>query len=266
LKKLVFFLGATIALGVGTLLVTKTTHAADHLDAPAVSSQPLADINDVFAWMAADGTHLNLAMTISPGDDGTRHLSPSVLYVFHVTASAAFGAAGTETKIVCKFTTDTHHECWVGNVDYVSGDANMLGMTPGVFSLSGKIHLYVGRTADPFFFNLQGFRDAANYVENAGALPLNAAGCPDTGVAATNNSVIGTPLRNCLFGDPNAGATRTTACPGSPGVSAAPCSTTSADCFASLNVISIVLVLDKSLVTTAANPVIGVWASTHAGM
>jgi hypothetical protein len=265
LKKLAIFLGA-MALGLGVLLVANTTHAADHLDAPAVSSQPLADINDVFAWMTADGTHVNLAMTISPGDDGTRHLSPNIIYVFHVTASPAFGSPGTETKIVCKFTSDTQHECWVGKTDYVSGDANMLGMAPGVFSLDGKIHLYVGHTADPFFFNLQGFRDAANFVDNAGALPTNAAGCPDTGVAATNNSAIGTPLRNCLFGDPNAGAARTASCPGSPGTAAAPCSTTSADCFASLNVIAIVLQLDKTLVSSATNPVIGVWASTHMAM
>jgi hypothetical protein len=40
--------------------------AADHMDAPAVTAEPAADINDIFTWMSADGANLNLVMTVFP--------------------------------------------------------------------------------------------------------------------------------------------------------------------------------------------------------
>jgi hypothetical protein len=238
------------SLGLGALLLTHNTHAADHLDAPGAAANPLADITDVYAWMNSDASKVNLIMNVSPGDPpqsgGTaRHFSPSVLYVFHVTSLPGFGMPGTETKIVCKFASDTSGQCWVGaSADYVTGDPSA---TTGITSASGKVKLYAGHRSDPFFFNLQGFRDtvaAVDAAEMGGGLTADAAGCPNLlpATAAT--------LRGLLQEGPQAAA-------------AAPCPTTNADCFANLNVMSIVLQVDKSLLNVGANNVLSVWASTH---
>src|SRR6185503_20547531 len=109
------------------LLYSPMTNAADHLDAAALATNPMADINDVYAWNTTDAKSINLAMTVSPRDDGTRAFGPSVLYAFHVSSRPGFGMAGVESKVICKFASDTSGECWVvdeaGKVlDYVKGD------------------------------------------------------------------------------------------------------------------------------------------------
>ena len=88
-------------------------------------------------------------MTVSPGDDGTRHFGPSVQYVFHLTSrpgatnADAIGAAGTESKIICTFTSDTAGQCWITRgstlVDYIKGD---FSGTAGQNSVHGKHRRY----------------------------------------------------------------------------------------------------------------------------
>jgi hypothetical protein len=247
--------GGVAALGLGAWLVvhSSTSHAADHLDSPTLATNPMADINDVYAWMTPDLLKVNLAMSISPGDDGssanmppsygsTRHFGPSILYVFHVTSLAQYGMAGQETDVICKLASDTSAECWVGTADYVQGDpSNPAGIT----STDGKIRLFAGLRSDPFFFNLQGFRDAISLVEtSAGTLTFDTAGCPQL------NDTTGLALRTKLQEGAQAGA-------------AAPCATNSADCFAHLNSKVIVLQIDKNLLNLNNHTLLSVWASTH---
>jgi hypothetical protein len=236
-------------LGLGAWLIThsSTSHAADHLDSPTLATNPMADINDVYAWMTPDLLHVNLAMSISPGDPGTamnpssRHFGPSILYVFHVTSVPAFGMPGTETKVICKFNSDTDAACWVGGVDYVQGDPSN---TAGVSSTDGKIKLFAGLRSDPFFFNLQGFRDALSAVEGATTITADAAGCPQL------NDNLGALLRGKLQ-------------EGAQATAGFPCATDSADCFAHLNAKVIVLQIDKTLLNTTGHTMLAVWASTH---
>src|SRR4051794_3612256 len=151
----------------GAMLVTHTTQAADHLDSPAAASNPLADIGDVYAWNTSDATKVNLVMTVSPGDSTTRHFDNTVQYVFHVNSYAnvtTFPASNpTETKVICTFENDTSIQCWVGgDKDYVTGDPSN---TAGLTSADGKLKVFAGRRSDPFFFNLNGFKDAVATVE-----------------------------------------------------------------------------------------------------
>jgi hypothetical protein len=252
LKKLAF-LGGAAGLGVLALLaVQHQSHAADHLDSPTLATSPLADINDVYAWM--DGSNLNLALTVSPADDGTRAFGPTVQYVFHVHSKAQLGVGipgiGTETRVICELQSDTNGQCWVVDVagsttkDHVTGNPSA---TAGITSSSGKVKLFAGRRSDPFFFNLQGFRRAIELVRlRFGSTPtvtFDAAGCPSN---LTNNQVLGFT------------AALGAQVPGQP-----PCSPTSRDCFADLNVKVILVQLDKALVNTGSNFSVGVWASTH---
>jgi hypothetical protein len=238
-----------MALGVCAWFITRSTtsHAADHFDSPTLMSNPMADIADVYAWMTPDVLNVNLAMSISPNDDGraggpasTRHFGPSILYTFHVSSVASLGMAGTETLVTCKFSSDTDAECWVGNRDYVHGDPSN---TMGVSSQDGKVKLFAGLRSDPFFFNLQGFRDGVKLAEATAVAP-DVAGCP------LLTDAQGLAIRNKLQEPKQATA-------------AAPCATDNADCFVHLNVKMIVLQIDKNLLNLGSHTVLSVWASTN---
>jgi hypothetical protein len=254
LKKLAF-LGSAAGLGLGALLVLHSpTRAADHLDAPAVATNPMADITDVYAWTDETAGKVNLVMDVSPGDPGTgsaaRHFGPSILYVFHVTSVDAFPpSTGTETKVICKFASDTSAECWVGTKDYVTGDPSGAS---GVTSASGKVKLFAGRRSDPFFFNFNGFKDAeaaiiTNEGSNGSGLDAlkDAAGCPHLLPAAQASALRG------LLQEPASASPHF------------PCAASPADCFVGFDVQSIVLQIDKSLLNQGAHYILGVWASTH---
>jgi len=248
LKKLAFA-GAALGLGIGALVVTHTSHAADHLDSPAVAANPMADIGDVYAWMSGSNT-VDLAMTVSPGDPGTRHFDNTVQYVFHVNSVSEFGGSNaTETKVICTFSDDTHIQCWVGDKDYVKGDPSN---TAGITSADGKVRVFAGRRSDPFFFNLNGFKDAVTTVEGAiaGGMITSAstAGCPHIDAAT------GSALRNLLT-EQAVGSARTHA----------PCNGSDVDCFKRLDVMAIVLQVDKSLLNQGTNSILGVWGSTNTG-
>jgi Domain of unknown function (DUF4331) len=253
LKKLALF-GTALALGAGVLVVTQNSHAADHLDAPTIkmAANAMADINDVYTWNTADGAQVNLAMTVSPGDDGTRHFGPSVQYVFHVSSHPgadnmhAFNTPGTESKVICTFTSDTAGECWVvlgsSVKDYVKGD---FSSTSGVTSADGKLKVFAGHRADPFFFNLAGFHVAQHGVEAAGPLPVNTAGCPTLPFAAAQG--LRTALKTVQPTDPDS-----------------LCAPGQADCFLHFNVMAIVLQVDKTLLVQNTDKLLSVWGSSHA--
>lgn len=255
MKKLAL-IGAALGLGAGAFIfTTQKSHAADHLDGPAVqmAANQMADILDVYAWNTSDASKVILGMTVSPADQGTNTFGPSVQYVWHVSAhagdptSVAFGAPGSEEKVLCTFTDNTHAECWITKgttvLEYVKGDPST-AMT----SADGKMKVFAGRRSDPFFFNLAGFKKAIAAVEGAGALPANAASCP------TVPTAVATVLRTDLTTTVIAGA-------------AAPCANNQADCFATFNVMAIVAEIDKSLLVQGDptdHHLVSVWASTHA--
>lgn len=246
MKKLAF-LGGAFGLGVGALLVAHSTQAADHIDSPGAIANPMADITDVYAWNTSDKAKLNLIMAVSPGDPGTRHFDNTVQYVFHVSSTSSIDSqTRTETKVICTFASDTDAQCWVGDKDYVHGDpSNESGMT----SDDGKVKVFAGRRADPFFFNLNGFKAVTEYVgANAGSLMTDNAGCPQL-IAAQ-----GSALRAMLTEGPQ----------GSGSGNHAPCSGSSANCFEDLDVMAIVVQVDLTLLNEGTNKVLAVWGSTHA--
>ena len=100
-------LGGVAGVAVVALLAAKG-HAADHVDAPTLATNPMADITDVYSWMT--GSNLNLVMDVSPSDDGTRSFGPAVQYVFHVTSKAGLGvgaSGGTETQVILRFASSS---------------------------------------------------------------------------------------------------------------------------------------------------------------
>ena len=157
-------------------------------------------------------------MDVSPGDPGTRHFDNTVQYVFHVSSTSdnRLAPTRTATNVICTFASDTDAQCWVGDKDYVNGDPSSDG---GMTSADGKMKVFAGRRADPFFFNLNGFKAVTAFVgANAGGLMPDAAGCPQL-VAAQ-----GSALRGMLTEGPQ----------GSGSGNHVPCSGSSANCFEDL--------------------------------
>src|SRR5580704_12048618 len=101
----------------GTVL--HAAYASDHMDTPTVIADPAADIGDIFAWTSSDGRRLNLVMDIV-----AHQFSDRLQYVLHVDSGKKFGKTTTTTLIVCRFDAGSAAECWVGDVDYVHGDAS----------------------------------------------------------------------------------------------------------------------------------------------
>ena len=182
--------------------------------------------------MSPDAEKLNLVLALpSAGPDSM--FSDAVQYVFHVESAAGFGMAGTKTDIICTFDATQKISCWVGDDDYVTGDASA---TTGLMSDSGMVKVFAGERDDPFFFNGSGFGATIEIVKGAAAnLMFDPAGCPALD-AATSMTLV-----NQLMSEPDGSA--------------------AVDDFNG-NVLAIVMQVDKSLVN-AGGSVLAVWGSTR---
>jgi hypothetical protein len=262
-------------IGIGAMgLFASAATAADHTDGSmaGVDGQPAADISDVYAWLKDDGQTLVLIQNIV----GASH-SDAVQYVFHIgraadAGGALAGAPTTTDDIICEFAAGGDISCWAGG-EYVTGDASG---ADGVSNAAGTLKVHAGSHADPFFFHLQGFETAiatanaaGTYANGAGKpagylLGLDAANCPTTlqtstvadlvteGLLNSSSCPNGTTVGNLLLGMLDGTYTD------------ADCTNTGGpvDTFAALNVSSIVMEIDLSLLT-GADPYLQVWGSTH---
>jgi hypothetical protein len=156
--------------GLALLAAGLPAFAADHRDAPAIRERPVADINDVYAFLAPDDPdQLVLAMTINPVSDPgfapTYAFSPDVLYQFTIdnaggprpehTIDVVFSAlSGGEQRVRARFPDRT----------VVRGDATppSVGTEPNEPNIvdgpaGSDIQVFAGQRDDPFFFDLIGF-------------------------------------------------------------------------------------------------------------
>jgi len=215
-------------------LVASTALAADHKDGDAVQTDPATDINDVYAFTNAG--NVVLAMTVSPFAATGAKFSDVAQYVFHVESYDKFGGVKSgSTDVICTFATSQAIQCWVGNKDYVTGDASAAS---GITSTSGKTKVFAGLRADPFYFYLTGFKNTrAAALAAAGTPPglmFNPNNCPQLN-AATVTALQGLLITN---------------------------DQTKND-FATANVLGLTLEVDKSLLVANPDEVISVWASTN---
>jgi hypothetical protein len=227
-------LGIVLALGLPI-----AAFAADHLDSPtaASSNEPAADITDVYAWMTADATKLNLVAAVSAGAGPNATFSDAVIYQFAVSSSAAFGEPQDSTLITCKFIDGTNIECWAGD-DYVAGDPSD---PEGIVSDNGGLRVFAGLRDDPFFLEYEGFQNAIDLATSAvaaGDVQFEEAkkGCP-TLSAEQQQALIGA----LQSGDDGAPPSNT---------------------FAGQNVLALVIQVDKAMVD-GNGPVLGVSFSTY---
>ena len=153
-------------VGLGLLAAALPALAADHREAPAISEQPVADINDIYAFRDGPET-LVLVMTVNPLSDpdfaGSYTFSPGVLYRFGIdnTGDAVFehnidivfgrpSAPGVQ-RFRARF-PDT--AVFAGDVTPPS-TPNDPEIVDG--PLGSGISVFAGPRDDPFFFDVVGF-------------------------------------------------------------------------------------------------------------
>jgi hypothetical protein len=207
--------------------------AADHGDSPTArtNSEPTADITDLYAWMTADASKLNLVVGVYTDAPDDAVFSDAVIYQFAVSSSDTFGADQESTLITCKFIDGTNIECWAGN-DYVVGDPSV---PEGI--ASGGLRVFAGLRDDPFFLEYVGFSNAIALANEAAPdLEFDGDGCPILD-AATSQALV----TRLTSGNDGARASNT---------------------FAGQNVLALVVQVDKSIVD-GAGPILGVSASTY---
>lgn len=221
--------GVALLVGLGST----TALAADHLDSKAATGDPAADITDVYAW--SEGNNLLFVLNVTPLATAESRFSNVVQYALHTESSAKFGAAGDKLDIIATFDDLQTISLWIGEKDYLTGDASK---TDGIKSDSGKVRVFAGLRADPFYFNLDGFKDAVATVDSVEKqLQYDGAGCPTVDMA-TSGLLVGM-LQGTAMGTMPA-----------------------KNFFATVNVLSIVIEVDKTLITTGG-PIVSVWGSTH---
>jgi hypothetical protein len=199
-RRTISWLSVLFVAGALVISDSHTVLASDHLDTPTVIADPAADIGDIFAWTSSDGKRLNLVMDIV-----AHQFSDRLQYVFHVDSGKSFGKTTATTLIVCRFDVAGVAECWLGDVDYVHGDASNIS---GIEGKNRRFRLFAGLRDDPFFNNVKGTR--AMYGVAGSALkqgtPVDGAGCPQFD-ESTSHSILDTwrhtdggPATNFLAG------------------------------------------------------------------
>jgi hypothetical protein len=197
---------AASALAITLAAAPMLSQGADHLDAPGLSSpanRPDADINDVFVFNGTDFGRTVLAMTTHPGVgaiatpvyatdvryklnvDRTGDAIEDLAYVFDF---APLRSNGTQTYTVTRYTGFAAQNPRGGTV--------VARGTTGVPATSGSTRTFAGLRSDPFFFDLDAFRQAVlgqdrgrkGFCDQAGG-----AGIDFFGLLNTNAVVVEVP-------------------------------------------------------------------------
>jgi hypothetical protein len=157
-------LGASLALLVGSAAFR--VGAADHLDAPTVRSDGRIDINDVYVFQGHNANNTVLAMTVDPaaGILSPRRFRPGAVYEFKVSTNRdaiadvafriKFGSVqndGTQSMKILR--ADGH-----GASDGAGGSQIGSGNTSMRIALAGGGQIWAGLRDDPFFFDLDRFK------------------------------------------------------------------------------------------------------------
>lgn len=159
MRKLLMAAGA-FTLAAGTLGSVTNAYAADHLDAPAVKTDGRTDINDVYAFRSpTDHAKTVLIMTVNPlaGTQNGTTFHPDAKYQFVVDND---GDAESDGYIDFTFGSPRSSGRQSVEVDFdVKRDRDGEGRTDRTLELGSSGRAWAGLADDPFFFDLQAFKD-----------------------------------------------------------------------------------------------------------
>ena len=150
------------ALGALTFLPGESTQSADHLDPPARTDPDVdptpdraADIADVYAW--SEGGNTNIAVTFAGPAPTDRPATYDRDVLYRVYLSTDGNALNTERVIEVRFGKDG-----TGNNGVRADGLPVVGTLVGPVETDltqGAVKFRAGLFDDPFFFDLQGFKE-----------------------------------------------------------------------------------------------------------
>jgi hypothetical protein len=155
---------AALLAGGGIGLWSGGSDAADHIEAPAVQSDPAADITDFYAW-----SHDNVTTVILDfGSPLAGGLGPTydadMLYGIHFDTDSD-PENGAETSIWVRFGQDGAGN-WGAQFTGIPGTLAPVVVAAGETVIEATYSVYTGQNDDPFFFDLAGFQSTVD-PENA---------------------------------------------------------------------------------------------------
>jgi hypothetical protein len=153
-------LGA-IALALTGITAAGSGIASDHQDSPSGSSDPTADLTDVFAFASPeDPDRLVLAMNVHAGAFSDARFSDAVVYSFRVREE---GDDDRELRIDCSFDDDDDQrgQCTAYAFDVETGKLRQKtgGRTFAVGEVADEddgMRIFAGLRADPFYIDAAG--------------------------------------------------------------------------------------------------------------
>ncbi|WP_340588693.1 DUF4331 family protein [Erythrobacter alti] len=156
-----------LAVGVSQFAPGLGSIAADHLDPPGrtdpnVDSTPdrAADIADLYAWHTANNINIILTFAGPQATDRPATYDPDVLYTINI--SNAGSRADTEIPIYIRFGNGPNPGQAGVQVSNVPGTTSpIVGAVETDIARNG-VRVRAGLFDDPFFFDLQGFRETAD--------------------------------------------------------------------------------------------------------
>jgi hypothetical protein len=164
-------------------------NAADHRDSPLNVSNPIADINDVYAFRSPENQN-NLVVAISvnplivPSDNATRGVfDTSTAYQVHVDNT---GDLIDDATVDIRVTGMSENLVVSGLGGAITVPITRPGEAPKTYN-QGGIKIFAGLRDDPFFFDLPGFQQfVANLQPPVKGLRPAGAGDPVDSFAGTN--------------------------------------------------------------------------------
>lgn len=150
---------AAAACVAGALLIGRS-RAADHLDAPLASSDPTADITDVYAFTSPENpSNLVLVMNVAPLG-GASQFSDKVDYAFRVravTGTSPLAFADAPLDVVCTFDAGTPQKATCTTATGIAATV-AVDDTSGGGNAQSDMRVFAGKRSDPFFLDLPGLK------------------------------------------------------------------------------------------------------------
>lgn len=152
-------LAAAIAAGV-VLAGTTPARAADHRETPTATADAVADIADVYTWY--ENGRFVIVMTVDgirmPTPGQTARFDEDVRYELHIGRDDFATTRTAAVDIVVRLKQESNGQ-WSVTAQGVPGASGTIrGAAESVIS-KGSANVFVGLRDDPFFFDLEGFRN-----------------------------------------------------------------------------------------------------------
>jgi hypothetical protein len=150
-----------LKIGASALLVTAmftaagSVIAADHVDSPNTKSDAAADITDLYAWAEGDSVTAVIAFAGLAESGMPATYDAGVLYGLHVDND---GDGESDHDIWIRFGQNDAGD-WGVQVTGLAGQDAVVGPVEEVIEAKLGQRVYAGLRDDPFFFDLEGFRD-----------------------------------------------------------------------------------------------------------